>query len=87
MRFFPILARRGNEELNQWLEQNPLVLGGIALGIGVLLAGWGAYELSTGTARDKYGNRVEGGMGMMLAGVRVLFGLAACGFGIYKMVA
>jgi hypothetical protein len=82
---FTLLA--DNDAINEWLGKNPLVLGLIALAIGGALAGWGGWELSQGVAYDKWGNKMEGGMGQMLAIVRIVFGVAACAFGLYKIFA
>ncbi|WP_254507221.1 hypothetical protein [Anatilimnocola floriformis] len=78
-----LLAR--NEEINQWLNEHPLVLGLIFLALGALLGGWGIRELMTGVAHDKYGNAMTGGMGQMLAIVRIVGGVGCIGFALYKI--
>lgn len=89
MYIFVLLARRGSADspINQWLAQNPLVLGLIAISIGAVLAGSGIYELRKGVAHDQYGNEMHGTMGQLTSIIRVLGGLAACTFGLYKMIA
>lgn len=83
-----LLARRGSDsEINQWLDQNPLVLGLIALAIGALIGFWGVYELYRGVALDKRGRELTGGQAVALAVIRIVAGFAACLFGIYKMLA
>lgn len=82
---FFILAR--NEAINQWLNENPLVLGFIAIGLGVLIGGWGIYELSTGVATSKWGTKFSGSTASLLSGVRILVGVGAILFGVYKMIA
>ncbi len=79
-----VLAR--NEAINQWLENNPLALGGIAIVLGIVLGGWGLYELSTGVATAKWGVKLEGSTASLLSGVRILAGVGAILFGLYKMV-
>ena len=88
MNVFMLLAQRGADSpANKWLAEHPLVLGLIALAIGAALAGSGVYGLRKGVAHDKYGNEVQGSMGQLMSILRIVFGVAACGFGIYKMVA
>jgi thiol:disulfide interchange protein len=83
-----LLAQRGADSpANKWLNDNPLVLGLIALAIGVALVGFGLYELSTGVSRDKYGNEIKGGLGKFASVLRIVLGAGACLFGLYKMVA
>ena len=74
-----------NSPINQWLNQNPLVLGLIILVIGVILVVTGSRELQRGVAIDKYGKEYTGGMGQFISIVRVVGGMMACGFAIYKM--
>jgi len=62
-----------------------MVLGAIFLVLGLVIGLWGVYELSQGVSRDKYGNRVEGSMGKLLAIVRIVAGVGCCGFALYKM--
>ena len=83
-----MLAQRGaNSPANVWLRENPLVLGLLALLLGVVLAGSGAYELRKGVAHDKYGNVIPGGMGQLMSIIRIVFGIVVCLFGLYKIVA
>jgi hypothetical protein len=79
-----VLAR--NEAINQWLNEHPAVLGGIFVALGLLLAGYGVYEIRTGITRDKYGNQVTGSWGRMLTNIRITGGIAALGFGLYKLI-
>jgi uncharacterized membrane-anchored protein len=82
-----MLAQRGAKSpVNQWLDENPLVLGLIAILLGAVLAGSGVYELKKGVAHDKYGNELRGGMGNFASIIRIGAGRAAGVFGIYKMV-
>ena len=85
--FFVIAQRGADSPANKWLAENPLVLGLIAFLIGALLAGSGVYEMRKGVAHDKYGNEIRGGMGQFTSILRIVFGVAACGFGVYKMLA
>jgi|GEM_PF-1227199 hypothetical protein len=73
--------------INQWLSDNPLILGIIFLVLGGALAAYGLYELKSGVSRDKYGNEIKGGLGKGLAVIRLVAGLGFSGFGIYNMIA
>lgn len=82
-----ILAqRRGNRALNNWLSENPLILGGIFLLIGIALLGFGVYELSVGVAHNKRGKKFEGGTAKTMSIARLVAGVVCCGFAIYKML-
>ena len=85
MRIGVCLADR-NDEINQWLEDNPLVLGGGAIVLGLVLIGSGVYELKSGVTRDKKGRVVEGQMGKSLSIVRIVIGAAVGAFGVYKLI-
>ena len=88
MNILNLLAQRGADSpANRWLNENPLVLGLLALLIGVALAGSGIYEMRTGVSRDKYGNEIKGGLGKMTSILRIVIGTAACVYGVYKMIA
>lgn len=87
MNAFLVFAQSGADSpVNQWLNKNPAVLGLIAIAIGLALAGSGIYELRKGVARDKYGNEMTGGTAKFMSMFRLVFGIAACGFGLYKMI-
>lgn len=75
-----------NEEINRWLGENPMILGLLFLVIGLVLAGWGLYELSKGVARSKYGRVVEGTQGKILAIIRIAGGAVCILFALYKIV-
>lgn len=79
-----ILAR--NEELNRWLSENPAVLGGVFLVIGLVLLGFGISDLATGKARGKWGTEFTGGMASMMGAIRLVAGLGCTGFGLFKLV-
>lgn len=79
-----LLAR--NEEINKWLGENPLVLGGGFLAIGLVLLGFGINDLLTGKARGKWGTEMTGGMASFMGIVRLIGGLTCCGFGLFKLV-
>lgn len=83
-----LLAQRGADSPgNKWLGENPIVLGAIFLAIGGALAVSGAYALRKGVTQDKYGNEYRGGEGRFIAIVRLVGGVSACAFAIYKLVA
>lgn len=75
------------DDFNAWLEQNPLVLGLIFLALGLVIGGWGLYELLTGTAYSKRGKAMTGTSAKVLAIVRVVGGVFCLGFGAYKLLA
>jgi hypothetical protein len=79
-----LLAR--NEELNRWLSENPAVLGGGALLLGLVLLGFGIKDLMTGKARGKWGEEMTGGMAAMMGIVRLVAGLGISGFGLFMLV-
>lgn len=82
-----ILQRGANSPINQWLNENPIVLGSLSLIIGVVLAGSGIYELRNGISRDKHGNEIKGNLGKFTSILRIAIGTAACVFGIHKAIA
>jgi hypothetical protein len=79
-----ILAR--NEEINKWLGENPAVLGGIFLVIGLALLAYGVSDLVTGKARGKWGTEFTGGMASMMGIVRLVGGIGCVGFGVFKLI-
>ena len=81
-----LVQRDPNSPINQWLNENPFVLGLLALIIGIVLAGSGIYELRNGVSRDKSGNEIKGSLGKFTSIVRIVIGTAACVFGAHKMI-
>lgn len=82
-----LLAQRGaNNPINVWLNHNPLVVGLIAIVLGILLALSGVATLKTGVTRNKLGMEFRGGTAQVAGYVRLLFGVAAGVFGLYKIV-
>jgi len=79
-----LLAR--NEEINRWLNENPAILGGIFLVIGLVLLGFGISDLVTGKARGKWGTEMTGGMASMMGIIRLVAGVGCAGFGLFKLV-
>jgi len=84
MTHLTLLAAR-NDEINKWLGENPLILGLIFLALGIVIGGWGVYELMTGVAYSKYGQAATGGTAKMLAIVRIIGGTGCILFGLFKM--
>jgi len=80
-----LLARR-NEAMNQWLEQNPVVLGCIFLVLGSVVAGFGVAALVTGRAKTKWGNELQGPLAYLQGGVMTLVGSGIGIFGLVKLV-
>ena len=79
-----LLAR--NEEINKWLAEHPLVLGGLFLVLGLALLGFGIKDIVSGKARTKWGNQVEGGMAAFYGIIRIVAGAVVTGFAVYKLI-
>jgi hypothetical protein len=79
-----LLAR--NEEINQWLDEHPAVLGGGAILLGLVLVGFGVKALLTGRSRGKWGYEMEGPTAYMHGAVLAGFGGLAILFGLYKLI-
>jgi hypothetical protein len=75
-----------NEEINNWLADNPLILGGGAVALGLVLVGLGVWSLLSGTAPTRRGADLEGGNAKAMAFVWLGFGALCLVFGIFKMV-
>lgn len=81
-----LLARRGADSpMNQWLNEHPVVAGLLFMAIGAVLAGSGLWELKRGVAHDKYGNAMTGGTASFVSMVRIVGGIGAFIFGLYKL--
>jgi hypothetical protein len=79
-----LLAR--NEEINQWLNEHPAVLGSGAMLIGGVLLAFGVKALLTGRSRSKWGHEMEGPTAYLHGAVLAGFGGLAILFGLYKLV-
>ena len=79
-----LIAR--NEEINQWLAENPAVLGGGALVLGFILLGFGVTALVSGKSTGKYGHKFEGPMAHLHGAVLSIFGAVCLVFGLVKLV-
>jgi MFS family permease len=75
-----------NEEINQWFDQNPLVLGGGAMVLALILIGVGVAALVTGQTRDKWGRKMKGMNAKVLGfgGLVLLFALFKIGSAFMK---
>ncbi len=82
-----IFARRGNEAANQWLAQHPMVLGLVFLLLGLLVGGWGLFELLSGVAHTKRGKTLSGGQAKAMAIIRIVAGAGCILFALYKLIA
>ncbi len=85
MDLFFLLAD-AKDDFNQYLDEHPVILGLGAIGLGLLIGGYGAFELFTGVSRDKRGNVLEGGTGKLASFVRLAMGLFFIGFGLFKLI-
>ncbi|MFQ5731227.1 MAG: hypothetical protein ACE5KM_04635 [Planctomycetaceae bacterium] len=83
----PIFARRGNEAANKWLGEHPMVLGGGFLVLGVVILGWGIYEIRSGVAHTKRGKKLSGGSAKAMAIIRIVTGSGCILFALFKMIA
>jgi hypothetical protein len=75
-----------NEEANQWLAENPLILGAGAVVLGLILVGLGLYALITKRAPTKRGPDLEGGNVKAMAIVWLVFGGLCLLYGAFKIV-
>ncbi len=80
------LLSQANSEANQWLNENPLILGLLILAIGSALLFFGIFGLKRGEIRDKWGIRLTGSMARFSSIVRIFAGSAAMLFGLYKII-
>lgn len=83
---FLLLLANAKDDFNQYLDENPAVLGALALVLGLMVASWGTISLITGKTRDNYGSNMEGAWVSVVAIIRIICGSAAVVFGIYKIV-
>jgi uncharacterized membrane protein len=79
-----LFARGDNREINKWLEENPLVLGGGAILIGVVLLLIGINAIKTQQATTKRGGQLEGGQAVAMGWIWTAFGGLCLLFGLYK---
>lgn len=75
-----------NEAANNWLAQNPLILGGGAVIFALIFLGLGISALVTGRAPTKRGPDLEGGKAKAMGFVWLGFGTLCLLFGLYKIV-
>lgn len=75
-----------NEAINKWLSENPMVLGGMFLVIGLVVAGFGVVALLTGRSTGKYGHKMEGPMAYLHGAIMAFFGGGFALFGLFKLV-
>ncbi len=78
--------RGGNGAIDNWLGQNPLVLGLLALALGALIIVSGVYTLRTGVTRNKLGMEARGVTAQLAGYIRIVGGGVACGYGLYKIL-
>jgi hypothetical protein len=81
-----MLVIADNEGINKWLAENPLILGGAALVLGLILVGIGVLALVTGKAPVKKGPDLEGGQAKAMGYVWLGFGALCLLFGLFKIV-
>lgn len=81
-----LLLADAKDDFNRYLDENPMVLGALALVLGLMVAGWGTVSLISGRTRDNYGRKMEGTWARVVAVIRIICGGAAIVFGIYKML-
>jgi hypothetical protein len=71
---------------NQWLAEHPLVVGGGAAVLGLILVGLGVWSLVTGKAPTKRGPDLEGGSAKVMSFIWLGFGALCLLFGLFKIV-
>lgn len=81
-----LFARGDNKEINKWLEENPLVLSGGAIVIGVVLLLIGINAIKTQQATTKRGGQLEGGQAVAMGWIWTGFGSLCLLFGLYKCI-
>jgi hypothetical protein len=74
------------EAANNWLTDHPVVLGGGAVVLGMILVGLGVWSLMTGQAPSKRGPDLEGGNAKAMGFVWLGFGALCLLFGFFKIV-
>jgi hypothetical protein len=75
-----------NEEINQWLADNPLVLGGGAIVLSLPLLALAIFSFVTGRAPSKWGHEHRGSSAMVMGFVWLAAGGACMMFGMFKVV-
>lgn len=75
-----------NEEINQWLGENPLVLGIGAVVIALPLLALGVFALVSGIAPAKRGKDLTGSNAKVMAFVWLGFGGLVLLFGLFKII-
>ena len=75
-----------NEAANSWLADHPVILGGGAAALGLVLVGLGLWSLATGKAPAKRGRDLEGANARVMAFVWLGFGALCLLFGFVKIV-
>jgi MFS family permease len=75
-----------NEEINQWLDENPAVLGGILLVIGLTILTFGIVALATGRSRSKYGRKIEGPAAYAHGAALCAVGGVVIAFALFKLL-
>ena len=81
-----LFARGDNKEINKWLDENPLVLVGGAIVLGLILLGIGINAIKTQQATTKRGGQLEGGQAVAMGWVWTVFGGICLLFGLYKCI-
>jgi hypothetical protein len=83
---FTQLLADSNDEINKWLGENPAILGGIFLVLGLVLLGFGVTAIVTGRSTGKYGHKMEGPMAHLHGAIMAIAGAGFSLFAIYKLI-
>jgi uncharacterized membrane protein len=75
-----------NEAINNWLADNPVILGSAALVLGLILVVLGVRALVTGRATAKRGPDLQGANAKAMGIVWAAAGSLCLLFGLYKIV-
>ncbi|MCA9222598.1 MAG: hypothetical protein KDA71_19865 [Planctomycetales bacterium] len=84
--FSVVLLADRNSPTNQWLRENPLVLGLIFGVLGIALLYFGITGLKAGKTRGKYGRELSGGAAMVTSIIRLVAGVGLIGTAIYMSI-
>jgi hypothetical protein len=79
-----LLAEANDDEsINAWLDQNPAILGSIALLLATGLVLTGIANLKTGVTYNKFGVKSQGDTAHLSGWVRIIAGIGCAAFGLY----
>lgn len=75
-----------SDTTNRWLRDDSTSLPLIFFALGGFMIAYGTWSLKSGKARGKYGTQLQGTTATVLSVIRILCGIACCGFAIYQLI-